>query len=310
MSDLRDKLEKWEEWFFGEDVHSISKQIYSMIWDAAVFLSINEARKYAQKDDNGKLQLNGAVHEFINICFFKTQALSIRRLLDKRKDVISLYRLLDDVQANVDLLTRQSILAAHSYPYDFKANDSESVEPIQKTESKAQEIQRFIDCAHSEGMHKDIDHLAAVAPSQRKPDDYIPEQFFVWLKERLNKCEEIRMYVNKFIAHSATPESRATVGADETKITLGKLLEAHRIICEIAEFLGMKLLNHSLGSVLATPQFDQFEHFEKPWCKEETIRELHKFWYDYDRDTRHWLNWDWQKEFVGYTEKRGSRKAD
>jgi len=33
---------KWTEWLKGEDPHSISRQIYSMIWDYALFCVVNE----------------------------------------------------------------------------------------------------------------------------------------------------------------------------------------------------------------------------------------------------------------------------
>ena len=78
-------------------LNSIKNQIHNMIWDSAVFQSINECRKYAPKNEKGEVELNGEVHHFINRCFFETQAIAIRRFLDKRNDVISLYRLVNDI---------------------------------------------------------------------------------------------------------------------------------------------------------------------------------------------------------------------
>ena len=114
-------------------------------------------------------------------------------------------------------------------------------------------------------------------------------------------CEALYEYVNKFLAHSATPESRARVNADEIKITLGSILDAHKIICETAAFIGMKILNRSFGGFLAIPQFDQFKHFEKPWATGETVNKLRKFWGDCGKKTRQWEDWDWQSEFNQHT---------
>jgi hypothetical protein len=45
--DLKTKFKEWEEWLVGDDINSIRNQIYDMIWDSAVFQSINECRRYA-----------------------------------------------------------------------------------------------------------------------------------------------------------------------------------------------------------------------------------------------------------------------
>jgi hypothetical protein len=144
-----------------------------------------------------------------------------------------------------------------------------------------------------------MDALTGVDSSQRKPIDSVRPEIFEWLITRLNGCQEIFDYVNKFFAHSATPESRAQIGADEIKITLGKILETHKVVCETAAFIGMKILYRSHGNFLAIPQYDQFEHFEKPWATEETVNKLRSFWDEYRRSTDEWAEWDWRVEFNG-----------
>jgi hypothetical protein len=78
----KEKLDQWREWLLGDDVHSIRNQIHTMLWDYAVFQTINEARRYAPRDAEGHAQLNRMVHTFINRAFFETQAMALRRLLD------------------------------------------------------------------------------------------------------------------------------------------------------------------------------------------------------------------------------------
>jgi hypothetical protein len=302
MCSLKHKFEEWEAWLFGDDVHSIRRQIHNMIWDSAVFLSINKARSYAPVDEKGNVELNGTVHQFINVCFFRTQAIAIRRLLDKETNpgkysVISLYRLIDDIEKHCHLLTRANILAAHSYPYNYEQEEEAFLQKMSRGKSDNKTHQGLINCVHSETMHEYIDSLSGVTSSQRNPNDSGKKEIFEWLKKRLSKCEKIYDYVNKFLAHSSTPESRAIISADEIKITLGEILDAHKIICEIAEFIGLKILYQSFGNFLAIPQFDHFEHFEKPWASEETVKKVRKFWEDYDKETRQWKAWDWQSEF-------------
>jgi hypothetical protein len=298
MCDLKNKFEEWREWLFGEDVHSIQNQILNMIWDAAVFQSINEARLYAPADDNGEPQLNGMVHGFINHCFFQTQALAIRRLLDKEtregaRSVCSLYRLLHDLQDNRGLLTRRNILAALDYPYEYE----EGLRSLRDAIGRGQPTGDLEKCKFSRSMHEAIDCLAGVSSDKRGRDDKVRSELIDWLIARLESCREIADYVNKFVAHAATPQSRAVVDADELKITLGKLLNAHGIICQTAHCVGLRLFNHSFGNFLVVPQYDQFEHFEKPWVPVSALSKLNDHWQEYYKETMSWKNWDWQAEF-------------
>ena len=44
---FREKRRQWMEWLSGGDPHSIIKQIYSAIWDYALFCTVNELRRTA-----------------------------------------------------------------------------------------------------------------------------------------------------------------------------------------------------------------------------------------------------------------------
>ena len=189
MRDLRAKIKEWEEWLVGNDINSIRNQIYNMIWDSAVFLSINECRKYAPKNDKGEPELNGVIHQFINRCFFETQAITIRRLLDKRSDVISLRRLVEDMGKYCHLLTRGNILAVHGYPYEYEQEKRRLTEEAFKNKPSGTVVtmdQDYMMCCQAEYVHRTIDSLAGIGPSKRSPDDLVRPQIFEWLKERLS----------------------------------------------------------------------------------------------------------------------------
>ena len=304
VCDLKTKFKQWEEWLVGKDINSIRNQIYSMIWDSAVFQSINECLRYALKNEKDQIELNGVVHRFIAKCFFETQALAIRRILDKRRDVISLFRLVVDIKKHSRLLTRKNILAAHDYAYDYELEKSRlSDEGFKNVTSGTNVVMGQDDrkCCISEGTHKFIDSLAGVDSSKRIPTDIIRGQIFKWLEHRLNLCKEIGDFVNDFIAHLAMPKNRNYYKPSRSDVTLGQILEAHKIICQTAIFIGgrMGILSegHGLGDVLACPQFDQFLHFDKAWASEKTIEKLHEFWDAYDMQTRDWHNWDWENDF-------------
>lgn len=156
------------------------------------------------------------------------------------------------------------------------------------------------DCIHAEHIHESMDALADVDKDKRQPTDTIKPQIFEFIKQRLNECDDIRKYVNKFIAHSASPESRDGINADELEITLGKIYDAHKVICEVASFIGQEILYRPLGGFLPTPQFDQLEHFGKPWVPEDNIDKLHEEWRSFEKETQGWEQWNWKTDYEDF----------
>ena len=58
---FRKKRLQWIECLHGEDPHSISKQISSMLWDHALFLTVNELRRIAAIEPENGVDFNGPV---------------------------------------------------------------------------------------------------------------------------------------------------------------------------------------------------------------------------------------------------------
>jgi hypothetical protein len=275
MCKLNEKLKEWENWY-SEDQNSVCAQISDMLLDAAVFYAINEARKYATIDAQGNPELNWLVHNFIDRSFLKTQALLVRRLCDGRKDVISLRRLINDMEENKSLLTRENILSAFGYPYDYEKVIKEGCQTNNSTI-------RF-NGAQSEIVHKNIDLLTGVKPEQRQQNDTVQDGVFDRLNKWLDKCEPIVNSVNKIVAHAATPESREKVPAKDLKISLARIHKAHCRIVRIAAFIGQVVLYKSVGLThLPSYAGNKFEHFEKPLITKNNIEKLKNSWDRYDK---------------------------
>ncbi len=284
------QFKEWKNILVGDDKHSIRNQICYMIWDCAFFQCINESRRYAAKDDKGNIKQNVMVHLFITQSFFKTQLLSIRKLMDKDFNrvqqnkpytVYSLYNLIEDIKKNSSLLTRKNILDAHDLPYDY-----EEAEKLfgQKT---GYVVMGDDPIELSKDFHRRIDSMTGVAADKRSPDDLVPNNILKQFDDKLASIDELCKYVDKFIAHSATPESRKVI-PDEIEGALGKVLNTHKIICETASFIGNNLLFCGFGNFLSTPQFDQFEYLDEPIASKETIEKLRKFWVRYYMETKQW----------------------
>jgi len=284
MCDIAGKFEEWRDQLCGGDVHSVQQQIFRMMWNAAVFNLVRKARELALHDGEGEVQHNWAVSEFILTGYFETQSLGIRRLLDPRRDVVSLKRLVTDLEKAVHLLTRRNILAAAECPYDYE-------EVIEGPDHHGVSGPELAKTAFSEEMHARIDSLTGVEATARSPDDKVRPEVIKRLKCRLNQCDEIYTYVTKFFAHAATQDSRDKKNADEIKLTLRKISEVHRILCENTAFIAKSILGLPFDQFLVLYTRDVFENLTAPMASEETVPQLREEWESYERTTREWANW-------------------
>jgi len=262
------KRKEWIQWLLGKDRHSIDNQIARILWDTAIFKTINEARRLAPEADGGGVQLNGMIHHFIDRNFFVSQATAIRRLLDSegaegKRGVHSLSSLLDDMESNVALLRRDHMLKAEKH-----------------------------DEFGNEHLELAIDKMADVEPAKRSPTDTIQPRIFEYLKTELTaKCQPIKQYVDKFIAHAATPESRLTINADDIDIPLKTLSDAQERILKTATFLGICVLCERDICSLAAILSYEFRYADHPLVQTADIPQLGRVWQDYEQETDGWSDW-------------------
>jgi hypothetical protein len=77
-------------------------------------------RTIAKFAGNDSCLSNTLVAEQIIYGYVATQVLAVRRLVDKRADVISLRRLIKDVRQNFGLFTRENYVCYDGQPYDYE----------------------------------------------------------------------------------------------------------------------------------------------------------------------------------------------
>lgn len=307
VDEYKKKRMLWLDWLRREDPNSIMQQIYSMIWDAAVYRVINGAREYAAEDtEEGGVQLNGMVHRLIDKCFFQSQAISIRRLLDKgprvrpgkvehaadgKRGVYSLLGLLEDVVRHAHLFTRENMLAAEEIPYDLepvKKALGEYEYAQERSGKRAYHIPPELSVWQFEQRHEQIDKLTGVAAADRKPRDMMNVAYLQCLITRLRICPGLLQHVDKFVAHSATQKSRSMVKADEYSGTLAELWNAHEAIYKVTCVVLVYILGDSCGPPLPIPQLEQFAYIDRPLITGDKIDVLKEVWDRYNEETGKW----------------------
>lgn len=300
----------WKKCLDGEDRNSVFNQIHMMIWNAAVFNVINEARKITPTDAKGRKELNGMVHIFMDRCFVDSQFLRIRRLVDEEgiygtKGVFSLVSLLKDMKANVALVTRKNLFLIDGMEYDYEAVEKKELAFMDeqlKSGRSSYWLPNELNSFSVKRRHELMDFLSRVSPNERSTDDTIHPQFFGYLIKKIKKAsKDITLFVNKFVAHSASLESREQGNADDVKITFDHLRDANKVICQVANFVDVSLISRASHSFMPTPQFDPFKFIDKILVSADGVEALSKAWQEFQKETEQWGHWgikDIQNEMV------------
>lgn len=306
---LDDKRKQWLEALNGDDRHAIVRQLIQMSWDSASFRAVNEARRLAPADPDGGVQLNGLMHSLIDRGFFTMQVVAVRRLMDSyplkgKKGVYSLTGLLADLRKHRNLLCRRAIFDVEGLSYDYEPIRQKLCEYVRErhvAREHAYFVPRELVWERHEDRHKVIDTLSGTDAAKRTPGDTIEDSLLANLQAKVQAaCKDLIDHATKYIAHAATPESRAIVNADNASITLKHLWVVHKHLCQVASFISIYILGDACPGFLAAPQFDQFKYIDRPLIDSSQIGQLESVWNSFDTECHAWSQWgldEYAKEF-------------
>jgi len=261
------------------DDNSIAAQIMHTLHDAAVFRVVIKSRELSERDNGGRIKCNRLVHQLFDKCFFQSQLMSIRRLLDGydlngERGVNSLRAILDDMKKSRAILTRKNIVASHverKIELGILSRECGSLDAL--------------DVQDIEGVDLNLDRLCGVQSNQRNQADAVAEIIFDTLLEKIRSVDNImKAYVDKFIAHAATRESRNEINPWDVKITLDDVWRAHEIICRIFCFMDNILLRSNETVFLPPRSASDFKYIDVPLLKQELIPKLQQVWKNYEEE--------------------------
>lgn len=294
---FREKRRQWMEWWSGEDRHAIYRQIYSMLWDYALFCTINELRRIATVKPEKEVGFNGSVMRLFDAGFATTQATAIRRLIEKPKSdpkgaIVSLRRILKNIEENIVLITRENYVCYDGLPYDYEAVHQKLMANLSRNRGSVHGGTLPINgpeaWLESERVHKNFDQLSQVDPKNRKRTDCIKIEVLKFLESKIEECEDIKKYVDKFIAHAAAPETRLGLTENQKTLTLERLKTCHKIIYQVASFITGELLWESSLGGLPVPQDDHLANLEKSWVSPRNLEKARKKWDEYAKEIPKW----------------------
>lgn len=278
---FRQKRSEWSDALIGTDPHSIKNQIITVLWEDAIFRTVNEARRLFVETPHDKKGFNRDVIDLLDKGFVVSQIMAIRRLTepgfpDPEKAVISLTPLLADMERNCALLTREHYVCYDGTPFECPPD-------------KIHDPEYF----HWSIRQETFDRLSDKKDKTRQRQDGFDGNLFAKLKKELGACQDFRTYANKFVAHAAAPSAKRDQIKKERRMTLNKFDAAYRAIIQVASFLSTALLyEHSLGQV-QTPLYDHLENLDKPMILESEYRALSDYWHKRVQEVERWPSKFW-----------------
>lgn len=285
--EFRQKRMKWLFWLAGDDHHSIIKQIYSLLWDYALFCTVSELRRLAVEKPQSGIGFNGPIARLFDAGFVTTQATAIRRLTEwpstrKNRAVISIRTLLQDIRVNLRLITRENYVCHDGLPYDFESVRDAAFSNLPKDERGVSvgvmPMSGPAGWPMAERMHKAFDKLAQVGQMNRSRTDLISDKIFDHLESHLEECDKVKKFVDKFIAHAADPDNRTGLATEERGLTLERLEACHKRIYRVVSFIyGILLWEANVGGV-PVPQFDHLKGLDQRWADKNRLEEVSATW--------------------------------
>jgi len=271
---FREKLKHWKTCLSdNKDCHSIYRQLTSLFRDHAVYRTFNEARRLSEETNDPSTGLQGTIIDLLDRNFMDSQAIAIRRLTDQRTDVVSLRSLIDEIKGNTGLYIRENYVCYDGVSFDEAPNDDDNVKYLR----------------HSRQTR--YDYLSGKENGSRSRDDKLSSTVLAALEEGIEEdfkiTREVRIYVNKWVAHAATEDNRGQHVKVLDNMSLKKLDECYQAIIRIGKKVELFVDEFLLCSV-PTPQFDQLKNWDKPVVTTKDLKALREYWFERDREIKNW----------------------
>ena len=217
------------EWFRifetgGPDRLSIQGQLLQAIVDDLTYRVFTQ--ESSQNKDGEGLAIP-SLRYLLNVGYVTSQALLSRRLLDSRKDVSSIKRIVKDLRKHRRLITRENFVSFDGTPYTYNLS-SENESSI---EFKLWGLQApgFSDQLRSYHRHERFDELSKVPPTNRTRNDLIDSRILhtieMWLESP--EANHLKDISDSRFAH-ATDGSHSQFRGDLSAITLHEVEKAQR----------------------------------------------------------------------------------
>jgi hypothetical protein len=290
LAQYRDNWMKWISWYRHDpsEPHSIEAQIHRMLFNDITYRATVSVREPVAADVAISARSSTLAY-LLDQGYLVSQVLSIEKLLDNGGGVISLKRLLKDVEKHRKIITREIYVAGDGLPYDYRSWG----EAIDKTDPMVQMygigapgLVRF---AVSKELHETFDLLSGKQEHERNRNDVIRESIFKALNSWINcpSAREISTIRNTFIAHAGDAFRRGSYKFSGVK--LSQIDEVQRAIVRVERALTDYVLSIRMGrEVVPIRPLGIFSGLDLPYCSSVAQDSMHRLWDELSAQRNAW----------------------
>jgi hypothetical protein len=288
LARYRKKRAQWLGWyqFRKEDPNSIEGQIIGMTFLDMSYRILAKPRRNTEGAGDIAAR-NGLLAHVLDQGYAATQVLAIRRLLDKGSSVISVQRLLSDIQKSRDLITRENYVAYDGKPYD--PDGWASLPPSAEAQIWGVEAPGFHPWLMSGVRHNLFDKLSGVSRTNRSRSDKIAKTVFEKLQARLRsvEAEKLITFSHKFFAHAADMSTRGTL--TYSGVLLSDLEAAQKAIVRVERAITDDLLMIGVArEVVAMEPLGFLKSLDAPYVGKETLAKMDAHWKELKDERNSW----------------------
>jgi hypothetical protein len=277
----------------GDEMHSVFGQFSDMMWQDAAWRLVNEARRFTL-EDGPSAAIAPILGAMLDRGYVSGQIIAISRLLERsnpqhpKKGVISLRRVVDEMDENRDLFTREIFVSHDGLPYDWKG--------VRARETWSTSV-RWLD--HSGpgawvtamGQHETFDGLSGTGPDNQNREDQMADAVFDRLKAVFDDpvFADVLTLRHKNVAHAADAFSRAQVADIPKGLKLEQFARAHYLLLGLMQATSTLLFGRWIGAAVPVMQSDHFKYLDSVFVRRERLRELSEFWDAHCNERDRWL---------------------
>jgi hypothetical protein len=106
---------------------------------------------------------------------------------------------------------------------------------------------------------------------------------------------KINNWVNKFVAHAASLESRRTIPAEECQVSLAMLWNAERCVFRVANFISYDFVDGTNIGGVPVQEDDQFEHLDQAFIAPPARKAMDNAWNEHCKEIQACKQWKWNE---------------
>jgi len=234
--------------------NSIVLQLSDIAFHDAVYRTFNEGLRLDRDNKNRPLIIIDLFHKY----YFESQAISIRRIFDKGKDVYSLRRIFDVIYNNSCKITRKQYLESN-------INTIEILSSLVMKEKQR------------ENLNLTFDQISKVNKNNRSENDKLYFPYLESMKKYLDRRSILHEYTNSYITHSFNQKRMNLTQKEHEKMSLKKMQYSYIDISWLAYTLS-KYLGELILFEVPIPQYDVFEGWVGSIYEKNIKRSLITYW--------------------------------